>query len=183
MAVTTSNLVLGPANLYFALVGATEPVDAISAPASGIWTPVGSTLNGVSLTVKQSFTALDADQLVDTPESRLKSRSFLVATDLAELTLANLTLALNGGTTTTAAQTSTYSPATGNSAVSPTYAALLIDGIAPGGKTRRIIIRKALSTKDVTFKYEAAKQSVFGVEFTAHWVDSTKTPFVIIDAT
>lgn len=182
MAVTTANLVLGPANIYYGLVGATEPADAVAVPASGSWTPVGGTLNGVSLTVKQSYTPLDIDQIIDVPESRIKSRSFVVATDLAELTLANLQLALNGGTTVSAGAVSTYTPSSGNSAVSPTYAALIIDGIAPNGKARRIIVRKALSTKDVAFKYESAKQSVYGVEFTAHYVNGTTTPFVIIDA-
>lgn len=182
MSVTASNLVLGPANLYFGVVGAVEPTDALAVPASGIWTPVGATQNGVSLTVKQAWTQLDVDQIVDIPESRIKSRSLVIATDLAELTLANLTLALNGGTTATAAQTATYTPDSGNSANTPKYSALLIDGIAPNGKTRRIIVRKALSTKDVAFKYEASKQSVYGVEFTAHWVSAGTTPFVIMDA-
>lgn len=180
MAVTTSNLVLGPGSISFAPVGTTEPISAVSVPASG-WTNVGATTDGVTLTVNQEFTELEVDQIVDIPESRLVKRSFTVETNLAELTLENLKLALNGGTISSTGGSSTYAPANGNSATSPGYVALLIDGIAPGGKKRRIIVRKALSTDDVEFAYNKEDQSVYSVTFTAHFVSDAVSPFLIID--
>lgn len=181
MAVTTSNLVLGSATLYYGLVGATEPVDAVAAPASGIWTPLGATDGGVKLIVNQTFTDLSVDQVVDTPEARLTKRGFTIETTLAELTLANLQFAINGGTLNTAGSVSTFTPNTGLTNNAPLYHSLIVDGVAPNGKPRRVIVRKALSTKDVDFEYKKNGQAMYKVSLTAFYVSDTILPFTLID--
>lgn len=180
MATNVSNLVLGPASLYWGVVGATEPADAAVAPAVA-WTDLGLTQDGVTLTVDQEFTEIEADQIIDIAGSRLTKRSFTVETNLAELTLDNLKLALNGGTVATVTNTSTYTPTVVASTGEPSYVALMIDGVAPNGKKRRIIIRKALSTGGVEFAYNKEDQAVYSVTFTAHYVSGSVAPFLVMD--
>lgn len=188
MAVTTTNLVLGPANLYVAEFGATETalttLSALSGAVTAVgWTDLGGTNDGVTLTIAQEYTELEVDQIVDLPESRITSRRFTIETNLAELTLANLDLALGGGSVpVTAGGTMTYEPASGNSGASPKYKCLIVDGYAPGGLRRRIIIRKVLSVEDVEFAYNKEDQAVYSVTFSAHYVSEAIKPFKIIDA-
>ena len=176
MATTAANLVQGPASLYFGAFGAAEPVDAVAAPASAVWKDAGATKDGVTLTIEQEYSELEVDQIADIPGQRLVKRTFTIETNLAELTLENLKTALNGGTIASGK----YTPDSGTPA-EPVYSAILIDGVAPSGKNRRIIVRKTLSTDNVEFAYAKGDQSVYSVTFTAHYVSGTVSPFVIID--
>lgn len=180
MAVKASNLVLGAATLYVGNFGAVEPTDAIVAPASPVWTDLGGTTDGVTITIAPEYTELVVDQVIDRVGSRLTSRSITISTNLAEATLENLKIALSGGTITAAAGKKTFDLAIANNG-EPAYQALLIDGIAPDGKKRRIIVRKALSTDSVEFAYSKDGQTVYSVTFTAHFVDNVKAPVSIVD--
>lgn len=186
MATTVSNLVLGPATLYVADFGASEATlttlaNLGTAPATP-WRDLGATTDGVTLTIEQEYAELEADQILDRAGSRLIKRNFTIETNMAELTLENLKAALNGGAITTATGTSTYSPIVKPNSAEPDYLALIIDGHAPSGKARRIIVRKALSTEGVKFAYGKEDQSVFSVSFTAHYVTDAIAPFIIVDA-
>lgn len=186
MAVTTTNLIMGPGSLYSGAFGATEPVDTAvnSAPAASAWTDLGGTLNGVELTISQKYTALDVDQLVDVPERRLTSREIMVTTELAEPTMNNLTLALNNNVTAASAVGySNVQPALGTSATQSTYAALIFDGFAPNGFRRRVIVRKALQTSDMKVKNDKKNQTTLPVVFEAHYVSSSIAPFKVVDQT
>lgn len=186
MSVTTSNLVLGPAKLYTGAFGAAEPADSAvnTAPAASAWTDVGNTMGGLTLEINQTYTELEVDQIVDSVGRRLTKREMTVTTSLAEQTLNNLSLILNGGTQASGSGYATYDPLTASSATQPTYIALLVDGWAPGGAfNRRAIVRKCLSTAKTDFVYAKDKQSVFAVTFNAHYVSSTTTPFHIVDQT
>ena len=188
MATTVSNLVLGPASLYVADFGAVETtlttLASLSvAPTGANWRDVGATTDGVTLTVEQEFTELEADQVIDIPGSRLTKRSLTVETNLAELTLDNLKTAINGGTITTGTGTTTFTPIVTATSAEPSYVAIIIDGIAPNGKNRRIIVRKALSTDSVEFAYNKEDQAVYSVSWTAHYVSAAIAPFIIVDAT
>ena len=179
MATTAANLVQGPANIYFGAFGAAEPADAVAVPASAVWKDAGATKDGVTITIEQEYSELEVDQLADIAGQRLVKRTIKVETNLAENTLENLKTALNGGTVATV----NYTPGTGVlSGQEPTYSALIIDGVAPSGKNRRIIVRKVLSTDNVEFSYAKDDQSVFSVTFTAHYVSGTIDPFKITDA-
>lgn len=178
MATTVSNLVQGPATLWIAAFGATEPLDATVAPAVA-WVDAGATKDGVNISINQEYSELEVDQLADIPGQRLIKRTITIETNLAENTLANLKTALNGGTTTATA----YTAGTGIlSGAEPTYSALLIDGVGPSGKNRRIVVRKVLSTDNVEFSYAKGDQSVYAVTFTAHFVSAAILPFSITDA-
>lgn len=179
MAVTSSNIVLGAATLYTAPFATAEPADAVAAPAVA-WVDAGGTTDGVTISVSPDYTELVVDQVIDRVGSRMTGRTITVSTNLAESTLENLKLALGGGTVTSVAGKKTFDSAIANTG-EPAYVAILIDGVAPGGKKRRIIVRKALSTDNVEFAYSKDGQTVYSVTFTAHYVDGSKAPITVID--
>lgn len=186
MPVTTSNLVLGPAKLYSGAFGAAEPADsAVNAtPAASAWTDVGGTMGGATLTVTQTYTELEVDQVVDSVGRRLTKREFDITTQLAEPTLTNLNTCLNGGTAASGTGWASFDPLISTSATQPPYIALILDGYAPGGTfTRRMICRKMLSTAKVGLLYAKDKQNVFQVTWNGHYVSSVITPFHIVDQT
>ena len=186
MAVTTSNLALGPGTLYYGDFGATEPADADinSTPATSAWTDVGGTLGGIAKEITQEFTELDVDQITWVPESRVTKNSVTLKTRLAETTLDNLQLALNGGTQSTPETgVDAFVPDMSGSDNSPDYAALIFDGYGPGGYRRRIIIRKVLSVESVPVTSSKTDQQAFDVTFRAHYVSSSIEPYRILQAT
>lgn len=186
MSVTATNLILGPATLYSGSFGAAEPLDSQvnGTPSATAWTDVGGTMGGVKLSINQTYTALQVDQIVDTVGRRLTARDIQLSTQLAEATLLNLQAVLNGGTTVTGsgATPTTYDPANAISATQPLYSALLMDGWAPNQFRRRVFVRKVLSMSSVDVEYTEATQTVFPVTFGAHYVSSVITPFRVVDA-
>jgi hypothetical protein len=184
VAVTATNLTMGPGTLYHGAEGATEPAlaDVGTPPPAPDFTDVGGTNDGVTLAVEQEYTELTVDQIVDRVGSRLTNRTMTIATNLAEPTLENLSFALNGGgTVATGTGYKSFEPANDTSATQPTYSKLIFDGIAPGGGNRRVIGRRMLSTENVEFAYSKDEQTVFSVTFTAHFVSASVPPFAIVD--
>lgn len=170
--------------MHYGAEGATEPLDtAVSTPPSATdYTDVGGTSDGVTLAVEQTYTEMTVDQIVDRVGSRLTARSMTIATNLAEPTLENLSLVLNGGGAVTAgAGFKKFEPSNDTSATQPTYSKLVFDGLAPGGSNRRVIGRRMLSTENVEFAYTKDSQTVFSATFTAHYVSASVAPFAIID--
>jgi len=184
MATQVSNLIMGPGTLYEAPFGSTEPADTAvaTAPASP-WADLGGTSDGVQLAVNQEYTPLTVDQVVDTVGRRLTSREFTIATNLAEPTLDNLAIALNAAdaTVTSGAGFRKLTPTNDTSASQPVYRALMFDGFAPEGLTRRVIGRRMLSTGNVEFAYSKADQTVFTVTFAGHYVSDSIAPYVVVD--
>ncbi|WP_433242516.1 hypothetical protein [Actinomadura nitritigenes] len=187
MAVTVTNLIQGPADLYRAPFGTAEPTEAdieLEVPDTTVgaqWDDLGGTQDGVTLTLEQEYAELEVDQIVDVPESRLTKRTFTVKTNFAEGTLENFKVAANGGTITSAAGHKKYTPAMDNSAVSPNYSALIFDGIAPAGLRRRVVSRKVLNTAAVEQPAQKDGQTLFPVELKGHYVSKTIPPFDYID--
>lgn len=190
MSVTTTNLIQGAGDLYAADFGATEPADTAFADAPGDpFVDCGGTDGGVNLIVKQEYAELGVDQLVDTPERRLTKREFMVETNLAEVTVENLTLALNGNV----ASTTSGSGGTANTALTagssspggtgPDYSALIFDGYGASAKRRRFIGRKMLQTGDVGQAYAKDKQTFLPVSFVGHFVSAAILPFKIVQDT
>lgn len=189
IAVIASNLIAGPGDCYRGSFGATEPVDTAvsSAPATGTWTDMGGTQEGVTINIGQEFQELTVDQVIDRVESRRTSRSITIGTSLAEPTLDNLQWVLNGGVVATGTGFRTYTPDSGTGASQPSYAAMIFDGWAPMvanvAKRRRVILRKILNVEGVEFAYTKDGQTVFPVSLQVHYVDSVIALFKIIDAT
>ncbi len=178
MSVTTTNLIQGPAVLYQATFGATEPATVATAPISP-WVDLGGTQDGVALKISDKWAVLGVDQVIYEVERRRTDRAVMVSTNLAEATLANLAIAINN----TAPTANVLTADDGLTAFNPPYTAVLLDGIAPGGFKRRIIVRKVLSTEDVEMAYKKDGQTLIPVTFTGHWISPSIKPFVITDAT
>lgn len=185
MAVTTSNLILGPATIYLGSFGAAEPADTAvnSTPQASAWTDAGGTMEGVKLVVDQTYTALEVDQLVDRAGSRLTKRDMSVETTLAEVTLENLSVLMNGGTAASGAGYKSFEPSAASSATQPNYSAILFDGWAVNSYRRRVIVRKTLNVESLELAYTKDKQTGLKAKFAAHYVSSSITPLHIADAT
>lgn len=171
--------------MYRGAFGAPEPLDAEvnATPAASGWTDVGGTSDGVKIEVDQTYKELEVDQVVDVPGRRLTKREMTLETNLAEPTLSNLALALNASAPATGAGYAYYEPPNDTSAATPTYSALIFDGIAPGGFKRRVFARRVLNVKSVGTAYKKDDQTVFPVSFAAHFVSESIRPFRVVDAT
>lgn len=178
MGVTATNLIQGPAVMYYGEFGATEPADIATAPGVG-WTDVGGTKEGVELTIADEYGVLDVDQEIHEIDRRRTKRVVSAKTSLAEATLENLARAVANSAPTT----NVLEGDLGVSAFAPDHAAILIDGIAPGGFRRRIILRKVLPTDSVGVAYKKDAQTVIPVTWTLHYVSPSIAPWVIEDAT
>lgn len=185
MAVTTTNLIQGPATLYQGLYGATEPADsAVNAtPAASAWTDLGGTQDGVKLSVDQTYSELEVDQITVRVGSRLTKVDFTIETSLAEATLTNLSMSLNGGTSASGANWSSYDPNVSSSATQPNYFAVIMDGYAPNQFRRRVIGRRMLNTDSTELAYTKDKQTLIPVKLSGHYVSSSIAPFHIVDQT
>ena len=185
MAVVASNLIMGPGDLYIATFGATEPADTainVTPPASS-WTDLGGTQDGAKLSIDQTYTPLEVDQIVDEPGARLTKRMFTIETNLAEPTLENLKYLLNDGTAASGAGFKSFEPIYASSATQPTYRAIILDGYAPQQFRRRFVIRKCLSNDKVESTYKKDSQTLFTVKWQGFYVSSVIAPFKLIDAT
>lgn len=189
MGVVASNLIAGPGDVYRGTFGATEPLDSAvgSAPATGTWTDMGGTQEGVTFNVGQEFQELSVDQVTDRVESRRTSRSITIGTSLAEPTLDNFQWVLNGGTIATGTGFRTYVPDSATGSTQPSYAAMIFDGWAPmvsnQARRRRIVTRKILNVEGVEFSYTKDGQTLFPVSLQLHYVSASIELFKIIDAT
>lgn len=178
MAVTSTNLIQGPATIYFGVFGATEPATVATAPGVG-WTDFGGTQEGITLKIDQEFADLTVDQIVDVIQRRRTGRTISVGTSLAEPTLANLATAIGNA----APASNVLELDNDATAFSPAYSAILFDGIAPGGFRRRVIVRKTLQTASIELAYKKDGMTVIPVEYSLHWVSTSIKPFKVEDAT
>lgn len=178
MPVTSTNLIQGPATIYLGDFGVTEPATISTAPGVG-WVDVGGTKGGLELNISSEYATLTVDQIVDIIESRRTGREITAKTSLAEATLDNFSKAIANA----APVANVLNLDDGLAAFKPTYKAVLIDGIAPGGFRRRIIIRKTLPTDAVGMAYKKDDQTVLPVTWKAHWVSASIVPMKIEDAT
>lgn len=177
MTVTTTNLIQGPASLYYGAFGVTEPVTVATAPGVG-FTDLGGTQGGCELIIADEYSVLSVDQIVFEVARRRVNRVVQIKTTLAEATLENLARAINN----TAPSSNVLELDDGLGAFSPAYGCILLDGIAPGGFRRRAILRKTLATDSVGTAYKKDGQTLVPVTWTGHWVSASIKPLKIEDA-
>lgn len=186
MSTTPSNLVQGPAVIYYGEFGATEPADSAvgSAPSSGTWTDLGATDEGVNLNIGREFSELTVDQVLYVVATQPTKIDPQIKTNLAEATLDNLKKAMNGGTIVTSSGWSSLDPDITEANFQPTYFALIVDGWAPGSaKRRRVIARKCLSIDPIESAWKKDGKFMYPVAFRIHYVSSSTKPFHVVDAT
>jgi hypothetical protein len=186
-----ANVLMGPATIYAGASGVITlpPADANvnSTPAASAWTDLGGTNGGLTFDVTPKFTDFVLDQTVDSPGSRLTSRTIMATVTLAEATLANLATALNTTIGATGANFATFEPNYGPFATQVPYISLLIDGWAPAGTVanarRRIYLPRCLSTGKITVAYAKDKQTGYNVQFQAFYASASVAPFHATDQT
>lgn len=177
MGVSSTNLIQGPAVVYYGAFGAVEPATVAAEPGVG-WTDVGGTKDGVELSIADEYAVLDVDQLIYEVGRRRTKRVVQVKTTLAEVTLANLAAAINN----TVPVGKKLELDDGIAAFAPPYGAVMIDGLGPNGVRRRIILRKTLATDSVGVAYKKDGQTVAPVTWTAHWISPSIKPVTVEDA-
>ena len=178
MGVTSTNLIQGPATVYFGAFGATEPATIALTPSTG-WTDAGGTQDGIELSINDEYSVLSVDQIIYEVARRRTGRVVQIKTNLAEATLANLAQAVANS----APVSNVLTADDGLAAFAPAYGAIILDGIAPGGFRRRVTLRKTLPTDGVSTAYKKDGQTLIPVTWTGHWVSSSIAPFKIEDAT
>lgn len=184
MAVTPGNFAMGPGSLYIGTFGAAEPADSAinTTPAASAWTDCGGTLGGITFEFGQEIKKLECDQLTYVPESRVIGNTIIVKTKLAEVTLTNLTNAMNGGTSGSGSGYETYEPDMGDSSNSPDYKALIFDGFGAGGLRRRVIVRKVINVESVELESSKDGQQAYAVSLEGHYVSSAIAPYKVVQA-
>lgn len=184
MSVTPGNLAMGPGTLYVGDFGAAEPLpqEVNNTPAASAWPDVGGTVGGLTFTVTNTWKELDVDQVIEVPERRITKREVQLKTQLGEVTFANFTLAMAGGTTASGSTWETYDPDEMNSGDSPNYKAVLFDGFGGSGLRRRVIIRKVLNVDNVDVAAHPENQTVYPVQFVSHYISSSVRSWRIINA-
>lgn len=187
MAVSTTNLLQGPATLYIGLFGATEPTDATinAAPSTG-WVDVGGTNGGVNATATLTVDSLSVDQVLEIPGDVITGRNVTISTTMAEATLLNYARTWNidetsGITTGTSPVGPIFEPNSDVSSFKPIYHALILDGIAPGGFKRRIIARRVIQTSAVALNYAKADQTGLAVTWRTTYISPSIRPFRVLD--
>ena len=163
--------------MYTAPFGTAEPASVATVPATG-WVDVGGTKDGVELQINDEYAVLDVDQIIYEIDRRRTKRVVALKTQLAEGTLANLALAIANA----APVANVLDADDGVAAFAPKHSAVLMDGIAPGGFRRRVILRKTLPTDSVGMAYKKDAQTLIPITMTAHWVSTSIKPFKIEDA-
>lgn len=186
-------VVMGAGSMYTGPFQATEPLDtAVNvAPQASAWTDTGFTNDGLSLMLNQEFATMTVDQVSDILGRKMTQRDVQVKTNLAEVTLENLTLGLNSGTITTGAGPAAwkkYTPVFSGAELQPNYFASILDGYAPSSpagvsKRRRLIMRRCLSIDNVEVAYKKDELTLIPITLGCHFVDGSTAPFLIIDET
>lgn len=175
--ITPSNVLQGPADIFIGAFGATEPATTSAVIDSTVWTFVGATDGGATLTLKQTYSKKVVDQVALPVGSTLSAQELTVATSLAEATLANIRRVLNDTATGTSFELNSEIANT-----EPTYAAVLLQGRAPAGNPRNVIVRRALSTADLAMAWKKDGMTVLPITFEGYYVSKSVKAFKVDDA-
>src|SRR5574343_830888 len=102
MPVDSSNILMGPADVYVGAFGATEPAlgDWSTPIDTGIWVPAGATSGGVKISASIDSTTIEVEQVRGGVGVRNNGRKLACETELAESTLENIQALMNSGTIT-----------------------------------------------------------------------------------
>ncbi|QOR55835.1 MAG: hypothetical protein YHS30scaffold324_67 [Catenulispora phage 69_17] len=193
MIITPYNLVQGPADLYAAPFGSAEPADSAATVAAGApggaFVGVGATDADVTMEIDVTVDDLMVDQVIDPVGGRVTARQISLKTQLREVTLSNMSLAVNGMVTTTvSASYSVQEPTIASDATQPVYTALIFDTWAPtlasgAPARRRIIVRKVLSKPKVQLVSGKGKNALYDCTWTAYWISPTVKLYHQVDQT
>jgi len=191
MSLTVTNLIQGPARMYYGDVGASEPLASAAmntTPPTSSWNEFGFTTDGIAVAVEMDWEEMTADQVPDVLGYRMSKRAAKVTTTVSEPTLDNLKIIMNGGTITSGSGVRQYTPDNSDTAYRPTPKAILVDGDAPDSaagarKRRRVIIRKAVNIGNIEEARKKDEKAGYEVELAGLYVSDTIEPFIYNDQT
>jgi lipoprotein-anchoring transpeptidase ErfK/SrfK len=185
-------VVQGPARVYVGALGVitAPPADAAvnTTPAASAWTDVQGTSGGVTWSHTPKTSTLNVDQVAYDIDARLTNVNVQVVTVLANVSLANLALALNTTVGATGAGYATLEPKYGpGDGIMPTIS-LLVDGFAPLGTLaatprRRLYLPRANQTGKVEAVYARDKMVGWAVTWDCYYVSDSVAPYHITDQT
>jgi hypothetical protein len=193
LSVNPANLVLGPARIYYAPFGSTEPADSTVTPQGYLtpppspWVDFGGTDGGVTLEIDSTYTNLQVDQVILAVGARLTEMKMQVTAKLAEVTQSNMAQALNNITQSgSGSGYITLDIPVGSSATQPDYASLIIDGWGPmlaSGQPalRRAIVRKVLSTAKIQLVSDKKSQQSYDCTFEVFYTSASINPIHLVD--
>lgn len=171
MSVNPSNLLMGPVSILVANFGATEPVDAVVAPGAG-WTDPGGTTDGATLNFGQTYTPLKVDQIGMDAGAQVTAQEVTVSTNLAEVTLDNLRLAINQAAAPTVDEMEFGGEDITN--VDPLYRAIMLRGRKPGTAIPRMwIVRRTLSTEGIGVPFKKDGQTMYPITWRGYYVSAS----------
>ena len=100
-----TQIIVGPAVIYYAAVGTTLPADSVGFGTAwgGAWYRAGFTQEGVTLTYEDEQIDHTVEEALTPVRRTRSSESAMIETVLAELTASYLSLAMGSGTTSTTA--------------------------------------------------------------------------------
>jgi hypothetical protein len=104
-----TNVRVGPGKLYIAPVGSDEP-DDLDGDWHVDWVELGYTDEGSTFTFNNTFEDVTVEEELDPIMTLQTARTVQVSFAAAEMTAANLSIALNGGTIDTALGVVTFEP-------------------------------------------------------------------------
>lgn len=107
MAVDSTEVLMGPCDVYVGAYGATEPTlgDWSTAIDTSIWVPAGATSGGVKLSASIDSKTIEVDQVMEELGVRITGRKVACETELSQITLENIKSLMNSGTITSGGST------------------------------------------------------------------------------
>ena len=173
MSGTVENLSLGPGTLYVAQVGSTAPTNVTSAWAAA-WKAVGYTSEGSEVSIELTADPVDVAEEIDPVLHVNSARNVSITFAMAELTARNLTIAMNGGTVTTATGVTTYTPP------APSAQTRYAIGFESEDGTERWVFPKAFQSGAVSIaRRKGADKATIPVTMTAEKVTGGH-PFTVL---
>jgi hypothetical protein len=157
-----ANLALGPGSLYAAVLGTPEPVDLTTpwATVSAQWIPLGYTDEGSTFNYSVDSENVEVAEELDPVAVALTSRELSLSFALAEITAANLKLALNGGSIVAGTGIVTFEPPDLGEEVR------MMLGWESEDHTERWVYRKCLQVGGIEMsRAKGAAKATIGAEF------------------
>lgn len=173
-----SNVLQGTVDIFTGAFGAAEPANSEAVIDGSVWSFVGATDGGATLTLNQSYSNMVVDQVALPVGSRLVTQEATVATSMAEATLKNLRRAMNDSATSG----TTFGLNSEIANQDPNYCAVLLKGKAPEGNPRLVIVRRALSTASVGVPFKKDGLTVVPITWSGYYV-SKSIEAVFVDDT
>lgn len=150
------------------------------------WDYFGLTDGGLQASIEKSYANHSVDQSPDWVASTITERHASLSTNLVAVTLENLSRANNGGLITTGVGAGSswdqWEPIVDTLETPEDYIGLGIESRRLDGKRMVAVIRRALSTDNMSFPFVKDAKTMFSVNWAGHFVADDVAPIVVYTA-